>query len=39
VLAGGLVFVGVQLAWRSRELGWVAASFGMGRRFSDEAFE
>jgi peptidoglycan biosynthesis protein MviN/MurJ (putative lipid II flippase) len=39
-LVGGLVFLAVQLLMRSRELGWVASSFGFGRALAGaEAFE
>jgi putative peptidoglycan lipid II flippase len=31
VLVGAAVFIGSQLAWRSQELGWVAAGFGLRR--------
>jgi putative peptidoglycan lipid II flippase len=37
VLVGGAVFLAVQLLMRSRELGWVAASFGLRRSLAGEA--
>ena len=36
-LVGGAIFIGVQLLWRSRELGWVASSLGVGHSFGGEA--
>jgi peptidoglycan biosynthesis protein MviN/MurJ (putative lipid II flippase) len=38
-LVGGVIFLGIQLLWRSRELGWVAGSLGIGHSFAGEAFE
>jgi murein biosynthesis integral membrane protein MurJ len=37
VMVGGAVFVAVQLLMRSRELGWVAASFGLRGSLAGEA--
>ncbi len=39
VLVGGAVFLFVQLLLRSRELGWVASSFGVARPLPGGAFE